>query len=104
VDIAAWLRGLGLGEYEAAFRANEIDAAVLPRLTAEDLKDLSGSSRADSAVEPTKSQNITVSCRRSAAAGGGVSGVASVWAPSAAMASSNRRRWPTSVTPRICAR
>jgi tetratricopeptide (TPR) repeat protein len=40
VDIAAWLRGLGLGEYEAAFRANESDAAVLPRLTAEDLKDL----------------------------------------------------------------
>jgi class 3 adenylate cyclase/tetratricopeptide (TPR) repeat protein len=40
VDVAAWLRGLGLGEYEAAFRANEIDAAVLPRLTAEDLKDL----------------------------------------------------------------
>jgi class 3 adenylate cyclase/predicted ATPase len=40
VDIAAWLRGLGLGEYETAFRANEIDAAVLPRLTAEDLKDL----------------------------------------------------------------
>jgi class 3 adenylate cyclase len=40
VDIAAWLRGLGLGEYEAAFRANEIDAALLPRLTAEDLKDL----------------------------------------------------------------
>jgi class 3 adenylate cyclase/predicted ATPase len=40
VDIAAWLRGLGLEEYEATFRANEIDASVLPRLTAEDLKDL----------------------------------------------------------------
>jgi class 3 adenylate cyclase/predicted ATPase len=40
VDIAAWLRGLGLEQYEAAFRANEIDATVLPRLTAEDLKDL----------------------------------------------------------------
>src|ERR1700730_18470687 len=40
VDIAAWLCGLGLEQYEAAFRANEIDASVLPRLTAEDLKDL----------------------------------------------------------------
>jgi len=40
VDIAVWLRGLGLKQYEAAFRANAIDASVLPRLTAEDLKDL----------------------------------------------------------------
>ena len=40
MDIAAWLCGLGLEQYEAAFRANEIDASVLPRLTAEDLKDL----------------------------------------------------------------
>src|ERR1700757_2769958 len=32
----------------------------------------SGSSRADSAVEPTRSQNITVSCRRSAASTRGV--------------------------------
>jgi class 3 adenylate cyclase len=37
VDIAAWLRELGLERYEEAFRENEIDAAVLPRLTAEDL-------------------------------------------------------------------
>jgi SAM (Sterile alpha motif) domain-containing protein len=35
VDIAAWLRGLGLEQHEAAFRANEIDASVLPRLTAD---------------------------------------------------------------------
>jgi class 3 adenylate cyclase len=40
VDIAAWLLDLGLQQYEQAFRANEIDARVLPRLTAEDLKDL----------------------------------------------------------------
>jgi class 3 adenylate cyclase len=40
VDIAAWLHGLGLQQYEQSFRANEIDAKVLPRLTAEDLKDL----------------------------------------------------------------
>ena len=37
MDIAAWLRGLGLGQYEPAFRANEIDEGVLPSLTSEDL-------------------------------------------------------------------
>jgi hypothetical protein len=40
VDVSAWLHGLGLQQYEQAFRDNEIDARVLPRLTAEDLKDL----------------------------------------------------------------
>ena len=35
-----WLRSLGLGKYEAAFRDNEIDETVLPNLTAEDLKEL----------------------------------------------------------------
>jgi class 3 adenylate cyclase len=40
VDIAAWLHDLGLEQYEPAFRDNAIDAAVLPELTIEDLKDL----------------------------------------------------------------
>jgi hypothetical protein len=40
MDIAAWLRGLGLERYEAAFRENEIDWALLPKLTADDLRDL----------------------------------------------------------------
>ena len=40
MDVADWLRKLGLEQYEPAFRANEIDARVLPNLTAEDLKDL----------------------------------------------------------------
>src|SRR6516164_4590566 len=40
VDIAAWLCGLGLAQYEPAFRENAIDSAVLPNLTAEDLRDL----------------------------------------------------------------
>jgi hypothetical protein len=40
VDITAWLRGLGLAEYEPTFRENAIDSAVLPNLTNEDLKDL----------------------------------------------------------------
>jgi class 3 adenylate cyclase/predicted ATPase len=40
MDLAAWLRKLGLEQYEPAFRANEIDEWVLPSLTTEDLKDL----------------------------------------------------------------
>jgi hypothetical protein len=40
MDIGDWLRSLSLERYEAAFRDNEIDATVLPNLTAEDLKDL----------------------------------------------------------------
>jgi class 3 adenylate cyclase/predicted ATPase len=37
MDVAAWLRGLGLERYEAAFRDNDVDASVLPQLTADDL-------------------------------------------------------------------
>jgi hypothetical protein len=37
MDIAAWLRGLGLERYEQAFRENEIDPEVLPELTEADL-------------------------------------------------------------------
>jgi hypothetical protein len=40
MDVGGWLRSLGLWQYEAAFRANEIDDEVLPDLTAEDLKEL----------------------------------------------------------------
>ena len=40
MDVVVWLRSLGLEEYEAAFRENKVDAAVLPKLTVEDLKDL----------------------------------------------------------------
>src|SRR5208337_3910831 len=40
MDVVVWLRSLGLGKYEAAFRENEIDETVLPNLTAEDLKEL----------------------------------------------------------------
>jgi class 3 adenylate cyclase/predicted ATPase len=37
MDIAAWLQGLGLERYVPAFRDNDVDAEVLPELTAEDL-------------------------------------------------------------------
>ena len=40
LDIDSWLRSLGLGQYEAAFRENNIDEMVLTNLTVEDLKEL----------------------------------------------------------------
>jgi class 3 adenylate cyclase/predicted ATPase len=40
VDIGPWLHGLGLQQYEQAFRDNAIDAAILPELTADDLRDI----------------------------------------------------------------
>lgn len=40
MDVADWLKGLGLERYAHAFRENKIDNDLLPRLTAEDLKDL----------------------------------------------------------------
>jgi len=40
VDIPTWLHSLGMQQYERTFRDNAIDAAILPELTADDLKDL----------------------------------------------------------------
>jgi class 3 adenylate cyclase len=40
MDIGGWLRSLGLEQYEAAFRDNGVDETILPKLTAEDVKDL----------------------------------------------------------------
>jgi class 3 adenylate cyclase/tetratricopeptide (TPR) repeat protein len=40
MDVAAWLRDLGLGQYEGRFRENEIEADVLPELTEADLEKL----------------------------------------------------------------
>ena len=40
IEITDWLRGLGLEQYAAAFRDNDIDGEILRRLTAEDLREL----------------------------------------------------------------
>ena len=40
MDLRAWLRSLGLEQYEATFRENAIDDTVVRSLTVEDLKDL----------------------------------------------------------------
>ena len=45
--IGDWLRGLSLDQYEEKFRDNKIDADVLLRLTADDLKDIGVSAVGD---------------------------------------------------------
>ena len=40
MDVAAWLRGLGLEQYAQLFRDNDIDGEILCGMTAEDLKEL----------------------------------------------------------------
>jgi class 3 adenylate cyclase len=40
MDVAAWLRGLGLEQYVPAFHDNAVDGEVLRELTADDLKEL----------------------------------------------------------------
>jgi len=40
MDLSAWLRNLGLAQYEQAFRDNAIGPDVLLQLTTEDLKEL----------------------------------------------------------------
>src|SRR6476661_2718556 len=40
MDVANWLRALGLERYEAAFRENDVSPELLPTLTADDLKEI----------------------------------------------------------------
>src|SRR5580693_911071 len=40
MDVEAWVQDLGLERYVPAFRDNEIDWEVLPKLTAEDLREI----------------------------------------------------------------
>jgi class 3 adenylate cyclase/predicted ATPase len=40
MDVEAWLQGLGLERYVPAFRDNEIDWEVLPKLTSDDLREI----------------------------------------------------------------
>lgn len=44
MDVAAWLRGLGLEQYAQLFRDNDIDGEILCGMTAEGLKELGISS------------------------------------------------------------
>ena len=47
MDVESWLRSLGLGQYEAAFRDNKIAADLLPRLTDAGLKEIGVSALGD---------------------------------------------------------
>src|SRR5689334_18937361 len=40
MDVAQWLRQLGRGRYEDAFKANDVTIDILRRLTADDLKEI----------------------------------------------------------------
>jgi hypothetical protein len=40
LDIDGWLGRIGLAQYTEMFRANDIDAELLGRLTNDDLKDI----------------------------------------------------------------
>ena len=42
MDLAEWLRGLGLEQYAPAFREHHIDGAILRRLTIQDLNSIPG--------------------------------------------------------------
>lgn len=44
MDVARWLKDLGLEQYAAAFRDNDVTPDVLPHLSADDLRDLGVSS------------------------------------------------------------
>ena len=79
MDVGGWLRSLGLGQYEANFRDNKIDADVLPQLTADDLKDIGVSAVGDrrrllaaipAVSGPTPSVNAPASPPNPAPAGG----------------------------------
>ena len=79
MDVGGWLRSLSLGQYEANFRDNKIDADVLPQLTADDLKDIGVSAVGDrrrllaaiaALSAPTPSANAPASSSKPAPAKG----------------------------------
>ena len=59
MDVASWLRSLGLEKYEPLFRENEIDADFLPELTEPRIKRV------------TSSQRLEIKKRKVATANGG---------------------------------
>jgi hypothetical protein len=70
VDIADWLRRLGLDRYESAFRDNDVDIETLPSLTADDLRELGVTSlghrkkllAAIAALSPTLGRDLEDDC------------------------------------------
>ena len=63
-DVAEWLRGLGLGEYVAVFRENDVGPEVLPKLTTDDLREIGvrPGARGRRSAAPPRSR-VRSSCR-----------------------------------------
>ena len=75
MEVGAWLRGLGLGQYEAVFHDHRIDEQVLPHLTAEDLREMGVATVGDrrkllaaiaALTMPTLSEDVSASSTQSA--------------------------------------
>jgi SAM domain (Sterile alpha motif) len=80
MDVGGWLGSLGLGQYEALFRASEIDADILSDLTEVDLEKLgvplghrkrllraiSGLAAAETSAAPSVSRALPPACRAAA--------------------------------------
>ena len=98
MDTSTWLRGLGLERYEQAFRENEIDEAILPKLTAEDLRDLGVTAVGHrrillDAIAALRAETFRDTTEHSVVS-------RKVSARNAVIASRRIRRWPIAVTPR----
>jgi hypothetical protein len=68
MDIRGWLRSLGLGQYEALFRASDIYADILPELTEVDLEKLANAMRSAGASPPTSARRWELADKIAAAA------------------------------------
>jgi hypothetical protein len=118
VDVAAWLNRLGLEQYERAFRENDVDAEVLPELTAEDLIGLGVTSighrrKLLAAIAALRDKPASPNENSAPIKAAGLAEDPSRWASSTAERRQltvmfcdlvGRRRCPPASTPRICAR
>ena len=64
MDVGGWLKSLGLGEYEALFRASKIDADILPELTETDLEKLGVPLGAEGAADVAAAVKPEMALRR----------------------------------------
>lgn len=93
MDMAEWLRGLGLEQYAPAFREHHIDGTILRRLTIQDLRELGISSIGHRRRMLDAIAALPASPPASAAPGGApAAGARDVEAEPAAPANTNQRR------------
>ena len=105
MDVGAWLRGLGLGQYETTFRESEIDAEVLPDLTEGDLNQLGvplgHRKRLLKAIAALGTAETAAKPPSPAPASSPAGAPSVVRSPSCSVTSSGRQAWLRSSTPRI---